>query len=77
MEEFRLDRNYFKILTLEQADKELNDHSLLDWKERLVLHQYLNSIAYGYVNRKKPVLDRTIFHARKLSDGDLDDIEHL
>ena len=70
MEEFKLDRTHFRILTLEQADKELNDHSSMDWKERLMLHQYLNSIAYGYVNKEKPVLDRTIFHARKLTDGE-------
>lgn len=68
----KLDRNHFQILTLKEADAEWNDHSSLDWKQRLLLHQYLNSIAYGYVNQKMPELDRTLFHARKLSDG-----EHL
>ena len=66
---FKLDRNSFQILSFEQADKELNDHSLMDWKERLLLHQYLNSIAYGYLNQDIPKLDRTVFQARKFSDG--------
>ncbi len=69
MPDFKLDRTSFQILTFEQADKELNDNSRLDWKERLLLHQYLNSIAYGYVNKDAPILDRTIFNARKISDG--------
>ncbi len=73
MNNYNLDRNHFRLLTLEEADAIGNDHSSLDWKERLLLHQYLNSIAYGYVNQKAPVLDRTIFHARKLSDGEYEE----
>ncbi len=63
MNAYKLDRNHFQILTLQEADMEWNDHSSLDWKQRLLLHQYLNSIAYGYVNKDLPTLDRTIFHA--------------
>src|SRR6185503_13520847 len=40
MEPFKLDRNSFQILSFEEADKELNDHSSMDWKQRLILHQY-------------------------------------
>ena len=69
MESYKLDRNSFQILSFEQADKELNDHSTMDWKQRLLLHQYLNSIAYGYLNQEIPRMDRTKFEARKFSDG--------
>ena len=72
MKEYKLDRTHFQILSFDEADKELNNHSSLDWKQRLLLHQYLNSIAYGYVNKDMPRLDRTVFYARKLIDG-----EHL
>ncbi len=32
MEDYRLDRGHFQILTLQEADEEWNDHSQLDWK---------------------------------------------
>ena len=46
MEEYRLDRSHFQMLTLQEADGDWNDHSQLDWKQRLRLAMYLNSIAY-------------------------------
>ncbi len=69
MEEYRLDRSHFQMLTLQEADDQWNDHSPLDWKQRLRLTLYLNSIAYGYVGQEIPVMDRTVFKARKLADG--------
>ena len=69
MEDYRLDRGHFQILTLQGADDEWNDHSQLDWKQRLRLALYLNSIAYGYAGQEMPVMDRTVFQSRKLSDG--------
>ncbi|MEP7322834.1 MAG: hypothetical protein ABI761_12985 [Saprospiraceae bacterium] len=71
MNTYNLDRNHFRLLTLKEADE--NEYASLDWKQRFMLHQYLNSIAYGYVNQETPVLDRSIFHARKLSDGEYED----
>ncbi len=68
MEEYRLDRSHFQMLTLKEADEEWNDHSQLDWKQRLRLAMYLNSMAYGYAGQDMPVMDRTVFHARKLTD---------
>ncbi len=68
MEEYRLDRNHFQVLTLHEADVEWNDHSQLDWKQRLRLALYLNSMAYGYVGQEPPLMDRTVFQARKLVD---------
>ena len=57
------------MLTLQDADGDWNDHSQLDWKQRLRLAMYLNSIAYGYAGQEMPVMDRTVFQARKLTDG--------
>jgi len=57
------------MLTLQEADEEWNDHSQLDWKQRLRLALYLNSIAYGYAGQEMPAMDRTVFQARKLADG--------
>ena len=68
MEDYRLDRTQFQILSLKEADSEWNDHSQLDWKQRLRLAMYLNSIAYGYAGQEMPVMDRTAFQARRLAD---------
>lgn len=68
MEEYRLDRSHFQILTLQEADKEWNDYSHLDWKARLRLALYLNSIAYGYAGQDMPAMDKTVFEARKVDD---------
>ena len=67
---FRIDKTHFEILSYEQADKKINDHSDMTWQERFVLHQYLNSIAYGYAGHEAPAMDKTIFNCRKLSDGE-------
>ncbi len=69
MEDYRLDRSHFQMLTLKEADEKWNDHSRLDWKQRLSLAMYLNSIAYGYAGQEAPVMDRTAFQARMLADG--------
>jgi hypothetical protein len=67
--QFKLDKNYSSVLSFEQADKEFNDYSQLTWQERFRVHQYLNSIAYGYANQEAPKMDKTIFVMGKLSDG--------
>lgn len=67
--QFKLDRSYAQVLSFQEADVEINDHSDMDWKQRFRLHQYLNSIAYGYVNEAPPQLDRTEFSARKQGNG--------
>lgn len=61
MEEYRLDRGHFQMLSLQEADEEWNDHSQGDWKQRLRLALYLNSIAYGYAGQQMPKMDRTVF----------------
>jgi hypothetical protein len=69
VENFRIDRTHFEILSFEEADKKINDHSDMTWKDRLYLVQYLNGIAFGYAGKEAPVMDKTIFNYGKLSDG--------
>ena len=66
---FRFDRNHFSILSFEQADKEIKDYSELSWQDRFRIHQYLNSIAYGYAGQEAPAMDKTIFSFGKTEDG--------
>lgn len=68
-DQFRLDRTHSEVLSFEEADRQINDHSDLDWKERFRLHQYLNSIAYGYVDGEPPKMDKSIFSAGKQGHG--------
>ena len=67
--QYKLDRTAFEVLTFEEADRKINDHSDMSWQERLEMLLYLNSIAYKYVNEDAPKLDRTIFSARKVMHG--------
>lgn len=64
--QYKLDRTAFEVLTFEEADRKINDHSDMSWQERLQMLLYLNSIAYKYVNSEEPRLDKTIFSARKV-----------
>ena len=66
---YRLDRTQFSILSFSQADNDFNNHHELDWQERFRIHQYLNSITYGYANSEPPIMDKTIFSYRKIDDG--------
>jgi len=68
MKEYKLDRNHFEALTLQEVDEKWHDYWNLDWKERLKIVLYLNSIAFRYVREDPPVLDRTAFAARKPTD---------
>lgn len=69
MKDFKIDRTHFEILTFKEADRKINDHSAMSWKDRLVLLKYLNGIAFGYAGEDTPKMDKTIFSYRKLSDG--------
>ena len=72
MKEYKLERQYFQHLTYQKANDDITDTSSLDWKERLLILRYLNSIAYRLVNHPEPVFDRTLFSAGKLTED-----EHL
>lgn len=67
--QFKLDRNSFSILSFKDADKEFNDHHNLSWQERFLLHQYLNSMAYGYAGSEPPRIDKTVFSYGKTGDA--------
>ncbi len=69
-EDFRLDRTQFSALSYEQADKEFNNYSTLHWKERFRIHQYLNSIVYGYAGKEAPTMDKTVFSSGKIENGE-------
>lgn len=66
---YRLDKQHFEKLTLQEADSAWNNYSQLHWKERLELVLYLNSIAYGYAGKPAPKMDKSIFAAGKLDHG--------
>ena len=68
MKEYKLDRNHFEALTIQEADEKWHDYRNTDWKERLEILLYLNSIGFRYAGEDPPVLDRTAFSARKLTD---------
>ena len=68
MKEYKLDRNHFEALTLQEADQKWHDYLNTDWKERFEIMLYLNSIAYQFAGEDPPALDRTAFEARKLGD---------
>lgn len=67
MKNYSLDRTHFKALTFKEADENISNHKDISWQERLELLLYLNSIAYGYVDRKAPKMDKHAFSARKFS----------
>lgn len=60
----RLDRNAFKAQTAEEASNHSSYYKHLSWQERLVIANYLNSIAFNYPENNPPKLDRTKFAAR-------------
>ncbi len=61
---YRLDKTAFKAQTAEQATKSHAEfYKTLTWQERLRIANYLNSIAYNYLENKPPRLDRTKFSA--------------
>jgi len=70
MKKYALDRTQFQILTANEADVQWNNHAATIWKERFAIMHYLNSIAYRYAGKDSVKMDRTVFHARKLSDGE-------
>ena len=67
--EYRLDRSQFSMLSFKEADKQFNDYSQLTWQERFRIHQYLNSIVYGYAGQQAPKMDKTVFSCGKIKDG--------
>ncbi|MBI1780863.1 MAG: hypothetical protein HYR66_05780 [Sphingobacteriales bacterium] len=64
---YRLDRTAFKIMTVEEADKEMRDYRDTSYKERLEVALYLTSIAYKFDMSNPPRIDRSAFQISKLN----------
>jgi hypothetical protein len=61
---FKLDRNAFEARSASEPVNYGKDHQKLTWQERMKIHRYLNSIAYGYDIDNPPRLDKTAFSVR-------------
>lgn len=59
---YRLNRNAFKAHTASEASKaHAIYYKTLTWQERLIIANYLNSIAFNFPENNPPKLDRTKF----------------
>jgi hypothetical protein len=66
MPAFKLDRTAFKMQTVEDATKnQALYYKSLTWQERLVIANYLNSVAYNYPENAPPKMDKSFFSMRK------------
>ena len=61
---YRLDRTAFQARNASERINYGKEHGKLTWQERMRIHQYLNSIAYGYDLDNPPRMDKTVFSAR-------------
>ncbi len=64
---YKLDRNTFKAQSAADADNHVLYYKSLSWKERLRITIYLNSIAFGLVDKPEPKMNKSVFKARTLS----------
>lgn len=58
---FKLDRSAFQARNASQQVNYGKEYKDLTWQERLRIHRYLNSIAYGYDLNNPPRMDKTAF----------------
>ncbi len=61
---YRLDRTAFKAQTVEEAADHTIYYIHLNWKERLLVSAYLNSIAFNYSLELPPRMDKTKFEVK-------------
>ncbi len=64
---YRLDRTAFQALTYEDADKQINDSTNLSQEERINQFNYIMSVAYRFLNKPWPLMDRNAFEKIKRS----------
>ena len=62
---FRIDRTAFEARNASELVNYWKAYQNTTWQERLRIHQYLNSIAYGYDLDNPPRMDETIFQIKK------------
>lgn len=65
-QEFKLDRNAFAPLSIEEADNQMNNYKSFTPNERLLIAAYLNSVAFNYDINNPSKMDKTIFEARTI-----------
>jgi len=61
---FKLDRNAFEARSASEPVNYGKGHQQLTWQERLKIHCYLNSFAYGDDIDNPPRMDKTAFSVR-------------
>jgi len=66
MTDFRLNRTAFKAQTRNEAADYREVYRQADWRGRLKIAAYLNSIAYKYDPANPPVMNRSFFTAKSL-----------
>lgn len=64
---YRLDRTAFKALSYKEADKQINDSRGLSQEERFNQFNYFMSVAYQFLGKQWPCMDRTYFEKIKRS----------
>lgn len=62
---YKLDRTAFQARNASEPVNYGKENQKLTWQERLRIHQYLNSIAYGYDLDNPPRMDKTFFQIKK------------
>lgn len=62
---YKLDRTTFQARNASEQVSYGKEHQKLTWQERMRIHHYLNSIAYGYDLANPPRMDKTFFKAKK------------
>jgi hypothetical protein len=61
---YKLDRTAFEARSASEPVIYGKEHQKLTWQERIKIHRYLNSIAYGYDIDSPPRMDKTAFSVR-------------
>lgn len=61
---YKLDRSAFHARNASEQVNYGKEYKNLTWQERMQIHKYLNSIAYGYDIDNPPRMDKTAFHMK-------------
>lgn len=61
---YRLDRTAFQARSASEQVDYGKEYQHLTWQELMKIHQYLNSIAYGYDLNNPPRMDKTVFQIK-------------
>lgn len=62
--EYNLDRTAFLARNASEQVNYGKEYQTLTWQERMRIHQYLNSIAYGYDLNNPPKMDKKVFQIK-------------